>query len=269
MLKKYSKLLIISGFVLLAVLVGYFYIQYQKYYPRTDDAYIKAYVIQVAPQVSGQVASVNIQNQQFVKKGQVLLTIDKRPFEIAYNQANAVLINTEKNTSRTLALVAKKLASPAAGDEATSNLQVAKANFAKAELDLQYTTITAPTDGYIANFNLHAGADITAYQPLFALIANHTWWASANFKETDLPRIKVGQSATITLDMYPDHKFQGKVIGVSYGSGDSFSILPPENATGNWVKVTQRFPVDVEIVNNDSKYPLRVGASATVIVNTK
>ena len=91
---------------------------------------------------------------------------------------------------------------------------------------------------------------------------------NANFKETDLARIKAGQPATIALDMYPSVSFEGEVESISPGSGATFSVLPAENATGNWVKVTQRFPVRIRIVNPPADRPLRVGASATVTVDT-
>ncbi len=105
--------------------------------------------------------------------------------------------------------------------------------------------------------------------PALALIEDGHWWVDANFKETDLARIKPGQPATIRLDMYPGTKLDGVVEAISAGSGATFSVLPPENATGNWVKVTQRFPIRIRITSqpNPDK-PLRVGASADVTIDT-
>jgi len=96
------------------------------------------------------------------------------------------------------------------------------------------------------------------------------WWVNANFKETDLSRIKVGQNAKIRFDMYPGLVFDGVVEGISEASGATFSILPHENATGNWIKVAQRFTVQIRITDpvQHQNEPLRVGASATVTVDT-
>ena len=113
------------------------------------------------------------------------------------------------------------------------------------------------------------GEMVQAGQPLFAIIEANRWWVDANFKETDLARIKPGQKATIRLDMYPGTTLDGVVESISAGSGATFSVLPPENATGNWVKVTQRFPVRIKITSSPAPdKPLRMGASATVTIDT-
>ena len=94
------------------------------------------------------------------------------------------------------------------------------------------------------------------------------FWVDANYKETELADIHPKQTARIVLDLYPDHTFTGIIDSISASSGTAFSLLPPQNATGNWVKVTQRIPVKVIIQNPDPRYPLRVGATATVTINT-
>jgi membrane fusion protein (multidrug efflux system) len=110
---------------------------------------------------------------------------------------------------------------------------------------------------------------VQAGTPAFAVIEDGRWWVDANFKETDLARIKPGQKATIRLDMYSGRRLDGVVESISLGSGAVFSVLPPENATGNWVKVTQRFPVRIAITSPPSpEQPLRAGASATVSIDT-
>jgi membrane fusion protein, multidrug efflux system len=107
---------------------------------------------------------------------------------------------------------------------------------------------------------------ITAYQPIFALISDESFWADTNFKETEMEKIRPGQAAKIEVDMYPGHVFNGVVESISGGAGAAFSLLPPQNATGNWVKVTQRVPVRIQILNPDPRYPLRIGTSALVTV---
>ena len=148
---------------------------------------------------------------------------------------------------------------------------VAYAALLDAQLNVERTTVRAPTSGTIVNFTLRPGAMVNAGDNLFAIVDMARPWVTANYKETDLAHIQVGQRAVITLDMYPQHPFAGTVAQISHGSGSSFSLLPAENATGNWVKVTQRFPVKMWIDPSSlsADYPLRVGATATVRVLSK
>lgn len=152
----------------------------------------------------------------------------------------------------------------------TVQLRAAAAQLDKATHDRVKTHVTAPADGLLSNVTLRPGATVQAGAPLFAIIEGNPWWVDANFKETDLARIEVGQKAQIRLDMYPGVTFDGVVESISAGSGSTFSVLPAENATGNWVKVTQRFPVRISITNPpaDAAKPLRVGASAWVRIDT-
>ncbi len=151
----------------------------------------------------------------------------------------------------------------------TVQLRAASAQLDKTTEDWVRTHVVAPGTGWLANVSLRPGAVVQAGHPVFALIENDSWWVAANFKETDLARIKPGQPATLSLDMYPGLKLDGTVESISAGSGSIFSVLPPENATGNWVKVTQRFPVRIKITSApDPDKPLRVGASADVTVDT-
>lgn len=149
-----------------------------------------------------------------------------------------------------------------------ADIQNAQAVLAQAQLDLQHTHVVAPEAGRLINFSTRVGDMINASVDLFSIIEQTTWWVDSNFKETDLLRIHVGQPATIVVDIYPDHTFKGIVTDISQGSGSAFALLPAENATGNWVKVTQRFSVKVQIQDVDPNYPLRVGASATVKIDT-
>jgi membrane fusion protein (multidrug efflux system) len=153
-------------------------------------------------------------------------------------------------------------------DQENAHLRAAQAALDTALLNLSYTHVRALTAGFVENFDLRPGDAVTAYQTLFALVDNTEWWVDANFKETDLGRIRIGQKASLSLDMYPGIKFTGTVISLAQGSGASFSLLPPENATGNWVKVTQRFPVKIQMTQADTNHPLRLGASCDVEVNT-
>lgn len=315
-------------FILAALGIGgYFYWLHEQRYPSTDDAYIQANVINVASQVNGKVAKIFASNQQYVKKNQMLFTIEPKPFEISYKKAvanfdktlqaikanqeavaaanalvkqrEAELTNAAKNYSRILPLVKKGYYAKSAGDKTTQQLsvakealaaarsnkqealaklgktgdanadiQAAKENIAQAIVNLKYTKIVAPADGHLAKFNIQPGQTVTAYQPVFSLVENKSWWVIANMKETALERIHVGQKVIVHVDMYPSHPFHGTVSSISPGSGASFALLPPENASGNWVKVDQRFPVKITIQNPNPQYPLRIGASCSVSIDT-
>jgi len=151
----------------------------------------------------------------------------------------------------------------------TVQLRAASAQLDKATHDRVRTHVIAPANGWLSNVTLRPGTVVQAGTPVFAIIEDGQWWVDANFKETDLARIKPGQKATIRLDMYPGTTLDGVVESISAGSGASFSVLPPENATGNWVKVTQRFPVRIKITSSPAPdKPLRMGASATVTIDT-
>ena len=159
-------------------------------------------------------------------------------------------------------------AKAARGEPGADNAAVKAAStaLAQAKLDLEHTRITAPADGVVGNFDLRPGSYVVSGNPLFALVESQDVWVDANFKETDLPRIQPGQPASISVDALPGRDFKGEVEGLSPASGTAFSLLPPENATGNWVKVTQRFPVRIRVL--DPVPALRVGASAEVTVDT-
>jgi len=280
---KNFKKIVIALFFLLSLIMWMGIRVYNHYYVSTDDAYINANVVQIAPRISGKVTRVYVKDNQFVKKGQALFDIDPAPYQAAVDSANAqvdvnqaLLAKFSTTAQRTLALVKENYMSPQDKDNvtaelksATSNLEYAKAQLAEAQLNLQYAKITAPTDGWITNLSLRAGDVITANQSLFALIGNSEFWADANFKETEMEHIQPGQVATIVTDLYPNHPFKGRVESISGGAGSAFSLLPPENSTGNWVKVTQRIPVRIEVLNLDTHYPLRIGISATVTVYLK
>jgi membrane fusion protein (multidrug efflux system) len=154
----------------------------------------------------------------------------------------------------------------AGGIAASPEAMQARADIAQAELDLEHTRIVAPADGWLTNFSLVAGSSVAPGTPVAALIVDGSYWVDANFKETQLAGLAPGQGAVIEVDMYPKHPFRGRVESLSGGTGTAFSLLPPQNATGNWVKVTQRVPVKVRVLDADAEHPLRVGATAAVSI---
>ncbi len=148
-------------------------------------------------------------------------------------------------------------------------VQRAKAALGVAEVDLRDTEIKAPNDGIVTKVEqLQVGDYITAATPVFSMMSNNVW-VEANFKETELTYMQPGQTATVEVDTYPGVDFKAKVGSLSPGTGLTFSLLPPENATGNWVKVVQRLPVRLALEDTDPAHPLRSGMSVTVAVDTK
>ncbi|BCG95296.1 HlyD family secretion protein [Mesorhizobium sp. 131-2-1] len=139
----------------------------------------------------------------------------------------------------------------------------------KAAYDLAQTTVTAPSDGVISQASsFKIGQYVAVGTPLFSLVETGDTWIDANFKETQLTHMKPGQKAEIVVDTYPGKTFEATVKAIGAGTGAEFSLLPAQNATGNWVKVTQRIPVRLELTDPDAKMALRTGMSATVSVDT-
>lgn len=166
------------------------------------------------------------------------------------------------------AKLTKSLSAPVKAEERGDVLK-AQAAIDQAKLDLEHTHLTAAQDGQISNLSLTEGSLVSVGVPLFALIADNSFHIEANFKETELVGIHPGQDVDIQIDMYPGQHFKGTVESLSGGTGTAFSLLPPQNATGNWVKIAQRVPVRIKLASTDAEHPLRIGATATVSVQLK
>jgi membrane fusion protein (multidrug efflux system) len=156
----------------------------------------------------------------------------------------------------------------AEGAQASTQIQTARLKLAQAQLDLSHSVITAPADGILGEVSIQPGDYIMTGEDLFPMVDSSSVWVAANFKETDLERIHPGQPVSIDLDMYPKQSYRGEVESVSPASGAAFSLIPAQNATGNWVKVTQRFPVRIKVMDKDHTLPLRLGSSASVTIDT-
>ena len=138
----------------------------------------------------------------------------------------------------------------------------------RSALDLARTVLTAPLDGITVNMKLQLGEQVKAATPLFVIVADHRPWVEANIKETDLTHVQVGQKAKVVLDTYPNEIWEAEVTSISPAAGSEFAILPPQNASGNWVKVVQRLPVKIRLLPHDNEPTLRAGMTATVDVDT-
>jgi membrane fusion protein, multidrug efflux system len=190
----------------------------------------------------------------------------------AYKIAREQLASKEQDLASTLASLG---GDPDISVAKHPMVQHAQAALDRAELNLSYSVVRAPEDGIVTKVDqLQVGDWVqgvdtgAAPTTLFSLVSTKHLWVTANFKETELTHMRPGQTATVAIDTYPDIVFRARVQSLSPGTGLTFSLLPPENATGNWVKVVQRLPVRLVLDNPDPDHPLAAGLSATVEVDT-
>ncbi len=255
-----KQALSVLGVLALIALIaaGYFYWQHASLYPSTENAQVQANIVQITPLVTGAVTEVKVHDFTAVKSGDVLVQLDRAPFEAALKLAESRLSVAQQAATGTgpQAIAAK------------ANVEQAQVAVDQARTDLDRTTIKAPADGTVGKVRIQPGEIAKAGMGIFPLVDTAHWWVDANFKETDLARIKPGQTATITIDAFPSQKFTGNVEAVSRASNAAFSLMPAENATGSWVKVVQRFPVRIGLTLKPEDPAIGVGASAYVIVDT-
>jgi membrane fusion protein (multidrug efflux system) len=223
----------------------------------TDDAFIEGHIVPVSAKVQGHVVKVLVDDNQTVAKGDVLAEIDSQDYETRRDDARAdvegalaSVTKTELDAKRYQALYERRETSRQTVDHALADARSARAALAgaqarlrQAELNASYTKILAPQAGRVTRKTLEEGAFVSVGQPLLALVPKDVW-VVANFKETELRDMRPGQRAEIKVDAYPG-KLVGRVESLQAGTGARFSVLPPENATGNFVKVVQRMPVKI------------------------
>ncbi len=191
-----------------------------------------------------------------------------------YDQSETAFRSSAANLSLAKQEVARSRAALSGGDTVDRDrydqaiVKQAEAELKTAELDLAYTNLKAPVSGVITRKSVHIGHRVEAGEPLMTIVPLDSLYVTANFKETQLTDVRVGQKAEVTADIYPDYVFKGHVDSISLGTGAAFSLLPPENATGNWVKVVQRVPV--KIVFDQALPPdrqLRLGLSVEAAID--
>ncbi|QNT77282.1 HlyD family secretion protein [Entomobacter blattae] len=315
-----------------------------RYDVSTDDAFTAGRAVTIAPHVSGYVVSLEVNDNQFVHKGQVLLRIDPRDYQANYDNAKALLEQAQSQyfASQYSFLVAQKafpgrlklaqsqveaakaqlfktqtdykrqhsIARPAttqqdidyskaALDSAKAqlmqaeaqvmidepvkanignsqsqvsqqkgSLSAAQAQLALTNLNLEWTVVRAPHDGWVSRRNVEQGSFVNTGQALLSIVEPEVW-VIANYKETQITHIRPGQKVTIKVDAYPFLKLEGHVDSLQLGTGATFSAFPPENATGNYVKIVQRVPVKILIDKGlDPKLPLALGLSVVPTVDT-
>jgi len=179
--------------------------------------------------------------------------------------ARARLASVEERTNRVLAALG---GDPQLPVERHPRFQEARAAYDAAALDLTRSQVRAPTAGVVSNMKLQIGEYVDARKPVFTLIRSGAVWIEANFKETQLTYMLVGQPATVVADAYPEVHWKAVVDTIAPATGAEFAVLPPQNATGNWVKVVQRLPVRVRVEPGSELPQLRAGMTVTVTVDT-
>jgi membrane fusion protein (multidrug efflux system) len=277
------RLIVIGGaaaVVIAAVLVPWIYFAFT--HESTDDAFIDAHVSNIAARVAGQVTQVYIDDNQLVKEGDPLIEIDPPDYQVKLDQARARLLSAEALAGRTARdlrryqrlirtdeVTAQQLdTAKADADAAAASLLLQQAEVKQAELELSYTHVVAPESGRVTHKSVETGDYLKVGTPILATVPNQAW-VTANFKETQLTHMKPGQPVKIEVDAYPGRVFTGHVDSIQSGTGAQFSLLPPENATGNYVKVVQRIPVKILIDNTDDAHPLVPGMSVVPTVKVK
>jgi len=214
------------------------------FYQSTDDAFIEGHVMTIGTKLSNTVSEVLIDDNYEVKKGDLLVQIDPRDYEVQLHQAQATYDKAKSDYDRDKKLDGTQAISKEDLDPTKAACDVAAAQLEQAKLNLEYTRITAPVSGRITRKNVEPGDYIQTGETLFSIVP-HEIWVVANFKETQLTHMTPGQPATIQIDAFPGRTFKGHVDSLQSGTGARFSLLPAENATGNYVKVVQRLPVKI------------------------
>ncbi len=352
--KSNKKSIIIAVLILSGLSYGIFKYVHSLSHETTDDAQIEKNMNPIIPRVMGYVTKVYIKDNDFVKKGDTLFTIDNNDYIIKLEDAKAALVaaqgnfevskadigsalasvsvsdanvqsaggtietskirleratndfdrynNLYKNHSITKqqfeqalatkqeaesqlrilqdqqkasafqksVIVAKSKASNKQSEVASANIKRAEAMLEAAKLNVGYTIVTAAIDGQVSKIALQPGQLIQPGQALFYIINNQEAWVIANFKETQLNKMKMGQKVTVKVDAYPDTDFEGEITSFSPATGSKFSLLPPDNATGNFVKTIQRLPVKISLntANDPEKIKLlRPGMNVDVDVH--
>lgn len=318
----------VPGFILLVIAIVWLF---SGRYQSTDNAYVKADMVLVSPDVGGRIVQVFVKQNELVKKGQPIVQINPVTYKLALEQSEAMLLAAaanvkslqakykmtqaqlelaggnidyyQKQFQRQDTLAKRSFASQSNLDTARHNLNTAaelkeilRQNLeqivasldgkpdapveehsiyqeAKAQRDAAFvahnsTFVKAPFDGVVGK-QPQLGDNVAPGAPIVSVVSQENVWVEANFKETQLTNVRAGQKATISIDTYPGEEWEGRVVSIAQATGAEFSILPAQNATGNWVKVVQRIPVKVSIERREGDPPIRSGMSAEVEIDTK
>jgi membrane fusion protein (multidrug efflux system) len=267
----------------LALGAGTYFLWSASHYESTDDAFIDGHIIPISSRVAGEIAKVSVVDNQLVKAGDPLAEIDPRDYEAKLAEERGKVAAAEAEALRAAAdarryekLFAQDEVSRQQLDNAEAASAGAQAAVAKErgaltqdELNLSYTKLIVPESGRVTGKSVEEGAYVQVGQALLAIVPDNVW-VTANFKETQLTHMNPGQPVTIEVDAYPGRTFRAHVDSLQSGTGGRFSLLPPENATGNYVKVVQRVPVKIVFDEFlDARYHLAPGMSVVPSVRVR
>jgi membrane fusion protein (multidrug efflux system) len=278
---KRRPLLLALGLVLFAATaaLGYFYWDYSRHFQTTDDAFIAARNFSIEPKVGGYITAVPVTDNQHVAAGDVIARIDDRDYRAALDQAKAQLTHdqalldqAQKNLGRYQTLAkTSSIAQQQVDDQGflveqdKATVALDQASVDTAQLNLSHTLVTVDQAGRVVNLTAAVGQFAQAGTALSTFVPDEIW-VTANFKETQLDAMRPGQPVTLAIDAYPERTFRGHLASVQPGSGTAFSLLPAQNATGNYVKIVQRVPVKIVIDNPPADVALGPGMSVVPTV---
>ncbi len=275
---------VLAGFVLANMFHEYLF------QPWTRDGHVRAQIIKITPRVGGPIVDLPIQDNQAVKKGDLLFKIDPRTYALAIEKAEAKLKQSQasklvKLDQATRARDLSKKDKGAISEQslvrkennllvAIADVDAAEANLNNAHLDMEFTEVRAPVDGYVTNLLLRYGSQTVANQPALALIDVNSFWVHGYFKETQIENVSSGNKAVIKLMTYPDAPLEGVVENMGWGiaqqdGAPAADLLPAINPSFDWIRLAQRIPVRIRLTRIPEEVELRVGTTASVFVMTE
>lgn len=287
--KNYWKKLLTGLIVLLAVAVVLF--KYQDYVlnPWTRDGMVRAQVVQIAPRVSGPIVNLPIKDNQLVKSGDLLFEIDPSTYQAEVQQAEAAVEHAKAKAKASLDREQRaehvRKSNPGAVSlqelESKRNSRLAddasvkqsQASLKSAQLDLEFTRIMAPVDGYVTNLMLRVGSQVVSNSPALALVDTNSYWIHGFFRENAIRNMRKGDRAIVTLMTYNDRPLEGTVDSLGWGiaqqdGSTGFDLLPTISPTFEWIRLAQRVPVRIHLTSAPDDIALRVGTTASVLVMT-
>ncbi len=289
---KYKHIVkIVLTFTLVGLAVYFGYKKYKEYYtyPWTRDGQVRSQVIQVAPRVTGKVIKIDVVDNQFVHKGDLLFELDPEPFEIKIKQIEAEIKREKINLKgrkieyeRVKTIVKKDKGAVSQKDliwhetnyyKSLARIDSLNEQLNAAKLNLKFTKVYASVDGYVSNINFQIGDQAVANKPILALVDKNSFWVFGFFRETMISKIKPGDRVEVVLMAYPDKVLSGVVEsigwGISHSDGNPGSnLLPKIRPVFPWIRLAQRIPVRIKLNSVPQDVQLRVGLSASVRVLT-
>jgi membrane fusion protein, multidrug efflux system len=241
--------------MLTGAVFAFFFLKYALFhflYETTDNAYVTGHIHYIAPQVTGVVQKVAVENNDRVKAGDLLVQIDPEPFDAQLADSAARNERAQGDYLREVELAQTRVVSQQDFAHAKNDADSAAAQLRIAQLNRKYTTVVSPVDGVIGGRSVEVGNTVMPAINMLAVVEGHPW-VDANFKETQVAKILPGQRVLLTVDAIPGKTFTGRVVSIAPASGRQFALLPADNATGNFTKIVQRLPVRIEFDKDSVK----------------